>query len=221
MKIKYVFLLCFLGFAPLTSNAQLLKGYGIKLGTVGAKQTWSPPSAGAGREIPLPDASGRRWGFDAAGFVELFNIWNVNLLGELHYAQKGVSFKKTYSVDEYGDTVSTEGGRGPRIDYLSIPVMAKARFSLGAVSPYLVIGPRLDFLVGKDTLTFIDVAQGYELKKTNFGGTIGIGVEFARAFPFTLMTEVRYSPDFTNALEELSRPEVKNRSFEVLLGARF
>lgn len=201
-------------------HARFIKAYGLKLGTAGTKQTWGAP-CGAGREICPPDASGRRWGFDAAGFVAIFNIRNFSLLGELHYVQKGVAFKPSPArIDESGDTTFYEAAPGTRIDYLSIPVIAQARFSLGVFSPYLVIGPRLDFLVGKDSLLFLDAAQGYELKKMNFGGTIGVGVEFARAFPFALMTEVRYSPDFTKALEDRSQPGVKNRSFEILLGLR-
>jgi hypothetical protein len=69
-------------------NAQLLRTYGIKAGTVRAEQVWEytqPSGLDASWISPV-------WGVDAGVFAEFLNSENFSLLTELHYIQKGCTF---------------------------------------------------------------------------------------------------------------------------------
>lgn len=194
----------------LPSNAQLLTAYGIKLGAVAANQTWDYTS--------FPDfKTDNRWGFTAEGFVELFDLPFLTAVVELQYTQKGMSESIPVTTESQPDGTGELLTLHPRVDYLSIPVLAKLRLSGPVITPYVIVGPRFDFLLSKR-------GEGYDLvidkfKGSDFGATLGIGVEADLLSPISLLTEVRYNPSFTNAYQNQSLT-VTNRSFDFLVGVR-
>jgi len=109
-----------------------------------------------------------------------------------------------------------------RVDYLALPIVMTFRLEATQPSPissiYMIVGPRVDFLLGYKAEGVNIVYE--KLKTMNIGGDIGIGVEFSIINLPKILAELRYNHDFTNAYEtDLLR--VKNRSFEILFGLNF
>ncbi len=177
-------------FNPIKSNAQLVRGFGFKTGAVVADQSWDF----SGQVSGFPDKDGDRWGFDAGGFVELFGTGPFSLVPEVHYIQKGM----TYKIQETSYNFPSGTGQflifRPLIEYISVPVLVKVQpFSL-PVAPYLLAGPRVDFLLSKNPEGLQFVYDKF--KKSDFGATFGVGVEF-----LNVMTEFRYSHTFNDSFK--------------------
>jgi hypothetical protein len=210
MKTRLIIIIFICGVLTSATNAQFIRGYGLKIGAVSATQTWDYKT---NTKFPAD----RRWGVDAGGYIEVLNIPYISLLGELHYIQKG--FSMTLPVT----TISQPDGTGeyitlkPRVDYLSVPVLAKLRFDLGKVFPYLLAGPRFDFLISKNPDGFQAVIDNF--KNIDFGISLGAGFEVPLKFIKSVLAEFRYSPSFTEAYSGSSLT-VKNQSFEILIGIR-
>jgi hypothetical protein len=211
MKHQIIFVICLVLLISTVTQSQFIRGYGFKVGAVSANQTYD-------YNIVFDFSPDNRWGFDVGAFVELLDIPYISVLGELHYIQKGFSekFQETSPDDPAGT------GRyitlKPRADYFSIPVLAKIRFELGPIVPYIIGGPRFDFLVGKEADGFEAVID--HLKSADVGISVGGGVEVKLPAGPAILGEIRYSPDFTNAFKS-STLTVKNQSVELLVGVMF
>lgn len=190
-----------------SAYAKLINGYGLKTGVVIANQDFD-------HTYGFFDDTKNRTGFDFGVYMEWFNLLFLSMLIEAHYVQKGM-IEEVPRTNEFGDPISPIKHNN-RVDYLSIPILAKITFETKHVSPYLAIGPRFDFLL--DYKSKILKTLYKELKDMDTGGTIGIGVE-SKTEPLKMLLEFRYSPDFTNAYKT-DLLKVKNNSFEILFGLR-
>ncbi len=161
-----------------------------------------------------------RWGVDAGVFFEPVSLSLLSVSAELHYIQKGF-YQRTLITTAY----QPEGNGSywtnrTRLDYLSIPVLAKLRLPARSFSPYLLAGPRLDVLVGRAAHEpGLDSVYG-ELRRTDLGASFGVGVELASPALPGILAELRWSPSFTRAFNN-GLLVVRNRSFEILAGVRF
>ena len=187
-----------------TSSAQILKSYGMKVGAVEAIRTFEYTG-----NISLP--TDNRWGLDVGIFAELFNTPHFTMLTELHYIQKGYSSTELVTTAASPDGDGTYSTLRPRSDFLSFPIMGKLRFGSDEFEGYGLIGPRLDFLLNASELDY---------SSPQFGGTLGVGIQFKVSSSPQFLIEGRYSPNFGNAFESQNLA-VKNRSFEFLIGAGF
>lgn len=192
------------------THAQLIRGYGIKLGAVAANQTWHYTSI---PELPTDN----RWGFTTVGFVEVLDISSLSVLVELQYSQKGMS--ETIPITSISQPEGTGQfiTKSPRVDYLSIPVLVKARFSTPVIVPYLIAGPRLDFLLSKKGDGFDEVIDKF--RTSELGATVGVGMEVASLLSISLLAEFRYNASFNDAFNN-NLLTVKNRSLDFLLGVQ-
>ena len=116
-------------------------------------------------------------------------------------------------------TVSNPEGNGrttlsPRVDYLSLPVLAKVRIDLGNLSPYAVIGPRLDLLLSTKPVGYDVVLD--KLKPTDVGFTVGIGVEWTVSQSVRIGAEGAYCPGLRDVYSS-DLLTVRNRSYHILL----
>jgi hypothetical protein len=189
-------------------QAQFIRGFGLKVGAVSATQTWQYWSNSQLSTDP-------RWGFDAGIFVEALDLPFLSVLAELHYVQKGFTNTLPVTTEAQPDGTGEEITFRPRVDYLSLPILAKIRFDVGFFTPYVFAGPRVDFL-----LTNTDDGFGLVLdkfKKTDVGVSIGMGVELPLSFVSHLLAEFRFSPSLTEAFKNGSL-KVKNQSIELFLG---
>lgn len=177
------------------SHAQFIRGYGIKGGVVLANQDPSPGTY----------AFKDRIGMDVGAYVELVDVPVFSALLELHYIQKGMEGTTVY------DNIS--------INYLSFPILAKLSIKQFAVTPYLLVGPRIDVMVSNDQYISNIIVGGETIREFEdvvFGIDIGLGLETSIVKPLRFLFEFRYSPDITYAIKKPY--ERKNRSFEFLIG---
>jgi len=189
---------------------QFIRTYGLKGGVAAATQHWSFMG-----EFTLD--AGTRWGVDAGLFMEFFEHPNLSVLLEARYVQKGFSedFALTSAEDpeSFGTATFT-----PRVDYIVIPLVAKARIPLDGFSPYVFAGPTLSLLLGYEGAEFEEVYK--DLKTTEFGGSFGLGCEIPAWGESTILIEGSYGPSFSDAYanEFLT---ITNSAFEILIGIAF
>jgi hypothetical protein len=186
-------------------NAQLVKNYGLKMAVTSADQ-----------EFGMTLDTKRRVGFNIGAFAEWLDVPLFSVITQVEYTQRGT-----------GQVFIMTGPSGPepigrktlysRLDYISVPVLAKLRFQTGLISPYILAGPRLDFLLGykSDEGAFNTLYDKF--KKTTFGASTGIGVQVESFLPVTLLAEARYNFDLTDSYDAYSW-KVRNNALDFWLG---
>jgi hypothetical protein len=207
MKSIILSILIFVIVLPSLVQAQIFKGYGFKAGAVRASQSFDYTM---NFSIPIEN----RWGLDVGAFAEWFQHPNFSLLTELHYVQKGYSLTVPITSAIYPEGTGEYYTYKPRLDYISIPVLAKVRYETDAVTPYVFAGPRFDFLLGKYETLSLDYSS------TDIGITVGGGLQFSIMQSSQMLVEGRFSPSFANAFQNPNLT-VKNKSFEILVGMSF
>jgi hypothetical protein len=188
-----------------------MRGYGLKIGTTISNQTWEYAPI-----IDIRYEPESRIGFNAAIFGE-FNIYkNLNFVAELGYYQKGMEKdipKTTADSPEISDESVTFG---IQLDYLSAGIFSKLLFDFQSLSPYIIVGPKLDFEVNKsNTFNYLSEVEK-DFEETKLGLKIGIGSEFKIA-SLSLLAEILYDTDFNN-LYENDNLTITTNSFDIRLG---
>lgn len=197
-----------------TSQAQIVRGYGFKLGTTIANQDWKYISS---LNITLnPD---NRMGLNVGVFVELLNNPFLSIVTEVNYIQKGM--KK----DVEKTTVSNPDGTSEfitwdtRVDYINLSAFGKFRLNLGIVSPYVIAGPKIDFEINKVfSLNEANVVEK-NFNKNRIGFRVGIGTEI-NLISLNLLAEILYDADF-NELYENENLKVNSNSIDLRVGLMF
>lgn len=211
MKFKIIIIFLLTSFLPLAADLNyLLKNYGIKGGLSVANQQFSvqPQSQlyyiiEGGRFQPRP-------GFAFGIFAEWFDEPYINLVTELSFVQKGTVFNTGgVTAHEYNN----------RLDYLSLPILAKLKYPDFDYLPYLLFGVRYDFLLDRAIQSEVLL---YDKSKTgNLGTTLGCGYEFT-AGGFPLLIEYTYHNQYANLLEDENYLyTARNVSHSLVLGYRF
>lgn len=209
MKPKYIALLVFI--IQVTSFSQPIRTIGMKVGAVFASQTWNYAT------IPDLDTQ-RRWGIDLGFYLEWLNMPVFSFSTEIHYVQKGMKESLPITTEQNPDGTGEYLTRSPRVDYFSIPILAKARLNDGQFTPYVIVGPRVDFLLQTKGEGFQAVLEKFD--KVDFGGTIGIGAEIRSFESIQLGIEFRFNPSLKDGYSSQFL-QVRNSSLEFLLVAGF
>ncbi len=208
MKSKFV--IAFLLIIQSAGSAQIIRTIGVKGGAVSATQSWDYASPFTGFDTE------RRWGIDIGVFVEWLNLPVFSLSSEVHYIQKGMKLSLPITTEQNPDGTGEYWTRSPRVDYLSVPVLAKVRFLDAQLSPYIVAGPRVDFLLQTKGDGFEVVLDKFE--KVDFGTTVGVGIEIKSFELVQLGIEFRFSPSFNDGYSS-TYTKVRNSSMEFLFVA--
>lgn len=193
------------------------KSYGIKTGMSIASQSYSYAVSG----LTGPEQSLRN--FCIGGFAE----WQANerfgFLTEVYYIRKGAVDESIHTAETGPTSLGTLKWEY-RIDYISIPFLAKLNVAKGQSLFYGVLGPRMDIrldqsdeLAGYDEASELMASIYPDYRKVDFGLDLGIGVERAVTSLFDLILEFRYSPSLTRVYDSESFG-IRNQSFELLLG---
>ena len=225
-KIKYfkmkktivVLFLIFL-FSNL-SNAQIYKGFGVKLGTSIANQTSNLFSS----DLYY------KFGFTGGVFKESHIFEKLNIVTGINYVQKGAldPFIRTSETGQYLGTDYIHRN----INYVSLEVLAKYDGNTSIISPYILAGVRMDiFVSAKNVLNGEELpltAYNYPINNNRiFGGTIGMGIDYRFSKKYSVFIESTYNPDFSfNKMSESllyvgNDWEVKNYSFDIRTGIKF
>lgn len=192
------------------AQAQLKRTYGFKIGAVGANESWTGVAG-------FDWKTDTRWGFTAAVYAEV-PLWKfLSAQGEIQYTQKGMSFSIPVTTASQPDGSGQYYTISPRIDYISVPLLAKLLIPLTTVTPYVLVGPRFDFLLSRYPDGLDQVVNNFD--KMDYGLTLGAGVELNSLFPFGLLAEFRYNPNAYDSYQSGSQ-SVSNRSMDFLVGIR-
>lgn len=208
MKIIYLFLitLCL----STTSQAQIIRSFGLKVGATNSSEYWE-------RNDNLPDMDPEnRWGFNVGIFSELFNTKYLTLVTEANYFQKGM--KEDLPVT----TITNPDGTGEyitwdtRVDYINFSALGKMRLDLNKISPYILIGPKVDFQINiESSFGFLNEVEK-NFNEVMYGLRIGAGSEF-QFESFSLLAEILYDYNFNN-LYENENLTVTSDSFDFRVG---
>lgn len=189
IRMKKVFMLMAVMLLGISTVAFSQMKYGVKAGLVSANQKWS-----AGGFSVSPDA---KIGAVFGAFVKFDVAENFAVQPELLYVMKGAKMD--------GDIFETNEEVTLKLNYLSIPIMAKYYF--GGFN--LQAGPSFDFLLsakGDDGGDEEDIKD--ELKGLDLGLAIGAGYDLSSGLGF----DVRYVMGLTdiNDSEDMEGIEMKN-----------
>lgn len=192
-------------------NAQLLKGYGIKCAL-----TSSTHSIDYTSRVTLP-SSERRVGFNIALYAEWLEIPFFSLITQVEYDQRG--YRETYYQSAPPPAVYVTKLANQRIDYLSVPLLAKLTFPLCGMQPYIFAGPRLDIKLDyqKTYLGDQPTPPYSEFKANVFGSSVGVGLTFPKLAVLPFLLEFRYNSDFSNSYQT-NFSTFKNNAYDVWLG---
>lgn len=139
------------------------------------------------------------------------------MLGELHYIQKGFTEKLLETTNAYPEGTGRYITLKPRVDYLSLPLLARIRYNMGTVSPYILIGPRFDFLIWNDPKYVGSIFDKF--KKNDIGISAGAGIEISTSTIQAVLFEFKYCPTFSKSYSS-DMLTIKNQSFELLFGIK-
>jgi len=192
------------------ANAQFIRSYGLSFGRVNSNQSWLYTS-GTGLDFH------NRWGYTVGVFLEAVDLPFISLVGEARYLQNGFRLSVPYTTESNPDGTSGYAEYDPREDYISTAVLLRVRYLTSVVTPYIIAGPRLDVIIFRDQQGFNAVID--EFHSTNFGATLGAGVDFHVFSPLGIFAEFRYNPDFTDSFNN-GFLAVKNGSVSYLIGMR-
>ena len=214
MKIIYLVLI------PLaiisTSQAQIIRAYGFKIGATSSSQVWDYTIDWLSDFDFTPET---RWGINVGVFSEFFNIPYFSLVTELNYIQKGM--KEDVPVT----TVTNPDGTGEyitwdtRVDYLNLSALGKLRLELNLFIPYILLGPKIDFEINQEhSLGSADIVEE-NFNEVMYGLKIGIGSE-VKLSTINILAEILYDYNF-NDLYENENLTVTSDSFDFRIGMLF
>jgi hypothetical protein len=211
MKRLLCILFLTLFLLPATGTAQLLKSYGVKAAITSASQSFDYPTFHS-----FPRDFRRRIGFGVGVYAEWLNVPFISILTQIEYIQRGS--REGFAVTgPDGPTVLRTDVLDRRLDYLSIPILFKAFTPLGSVTPYVLVGPRLDLLLGYRDETASDYSVFQDFRKTSFGGTVGAGFDVADLLPVKFSVEFRTNIDFGDSYNT-EFLKIRNSAYDIWIG---
>lgn len=172
--MKKLFLILFLAFGS-QCVAQFIQGYGLMGGGTLARQKWKFYE-------PANDVIKQKWklGWNVSGFVEYINHKYIRGISEIEYNRKGCIERFPIPDQRHKENFLTWN------NYL------KLRQELYDVTPYFLIGPRVEYLLSSTGTTF---------NKLNFSWSFGPGIEILKFDPWVIMFDYQYNPPIANAFK--------------------
>lgn len=208
--MKRIAILLFIaGLIPASSSAQFLRGWGIKGGVVAARQAFYYTPGFAQPGIPRE----ARWGAYAGLFVEFLNVPVASVALELAYVQKG----RKVTVEEVARSAAEPAylspgpaGLTPRLEYITLALVVKARAANRGIVPYLAVGPRFDFVLSREK---VELYRNF--RRSDIGIVLGGGLEFIPRRRPAFSLEARWSPSFSATFSN-DVLIVKNQTIDLL-----
>jgi hypothetical protein len=225
MKRTIVVLVLFLLFS-ITSNAQIYKGLGIKLGTSVANQIDKAFSSGS---------LNYEYGFSGGIFKEIHLYEKLNIVAEINYTQKGAYDEFYKEMNEYGNYTGSDYVHR-KLNFASFGLLCKYGGNADKFSPYILAGLRMDiFISGEKKFEFFNkdksidslLTSWYDFPLNNnktFGATIGLGLDYKPSKSLTVFVEGTFNPDFSYLGKYLKfgyEYSTKNYSFDLRTGIKF
>ncbi len=200
------------------SDAQSLKAVGAKLAFTSAAQSFGSPSNVT--VLGLEGQQLRMSGFCGALYAEWSVRQSFSVITQVEYDQRGMGLGPEVATVDPGPSIYRYGDTYCRVDYLSVPVLAKFQIPLLSINPYLMAGPRVDFFLGHGPHPQdlnVDFVYNH-FKKVTWGGSFGVGFHLPFASPVPLAIEARENLDFVNSYQDQFL-KVRNNAFDIWLVA--
>ncbi|HEX9975172.1 MAG TPA: porin family protein [bacterium] len=214
MKSKIYFLVLFI-LAPLILNARVIDRFGAKIAISASKVT----------AADFENFFNRRIGFNLGVFGEK-NITNyIAFVSSVEYNQKGY-ISEMIATSEDGKEIQKVDSN-TRLDYLSVPVLAKFKYSKICIEPFVAIGPRFEYMLNykKGEFKFMKITvkdnMADNFNRFSYGGSIAGGINIPISNKFKLNLEFRYNYDFSDLASKPNTIEFKNDSFDLWLQFSF
>jgi hypothetical protein len=187
-----------------TVSAQFFQGFGLWGGLSYYRQKWWLDYAD-GTEQKIKQKSILR--FNAGLFAEFVKHKNFHWRTEFEYNQKG-SKEKT-SDDTYKN----------KLDYISWNNYLKIYEEEFEGTPYLLIGPRVEYLFKQNTQSPLLLDH---FKTIHFSWSVGLGWEFTTFGRIKPLLELHYNADIDKAYKnsDYGVTSLVNRPWELRIGIR-
>jgi len=140
----------------------------------------------------------------------------------LGYYQKGFN-ENWLETNENGEIVKEILAK-TYLDYISLIFTATIKYDNPIITPYISIGPRLDFLINKKngmiefTNVSIESFWADRVSKWSYGASIIVGVDYKIADDLSLILEGSYNPDISDLLRDSAFKDfmkMKNNTFDI------
>ncbi len=209
--MKSILLISFLIIYTISLRGQIINNYGVKFGIGISNHSWQYEE---GYELNFDN----KIGISPRIYADFFNYQFFQIQGEIGFLRKGFSEQIPITTmmqpDGTGEFINTDIG----LDYLLLTTLVKIKYEIGIFSPYIILGPQIDFLINKK------VEKGWELiydrfSNANIDFSIGVGNEIKNILPISILFEYRYERDF---MDNYDHPNVniKNYSHVILIGIK-
>ena len=133
---------------------------------------------------------------------------NFGFQPELSYEKSGFKINEGMDLDVFNIPVPIGVKAKVKVDYLSMPILAKYKMGTGPVKAYVSAGPNFRYALKGDVQTYatviIDIPvwsqaidfSGDNVQRMDIGGVVGAGVSFTTG-PGQLFLDARYNHGFT------------------------
>lgn len=161
----------------------------------------------------------RRIGFNVGLYAEWLGLPFFSLITQVEYDQRG--YLETYYVSLPLPAGFATKLASQRIDYLSVPILAKITFPIDGVQPYILAGPRVDVKLGYEKTYLGDwpTPPYSEFKSTDFGASIGAGLTLPNFPMLPILFEFRYNLDASSSYKT-SFSTYRNNSCDIWIGVQ-
>lgn len=203
------------------TSSQFLTGFGLKAGATFGMQKFE-------YTFPVDIKTYPILGYNAGLYCEMLNNKLFNIVVDAGYEQRGHS-TEMIKTDEFGNEIGTVDFFS-RTHYATIGLLGKIKYETSTVSPYLLIGPRLDLYMGyklsasdkeiSDLLESQKSTMYEDTKKQNYSINFGAGLQFEKLLPFKTLIEFNYSPALNSSYHG-EFVTVKDHYFNIKLGVNF
>jgi hypothetical protein len=211
MPKEWIVLLTFVSIVN-SGNAQLLRSLSPKVAYSSSYHEFKYTS-------PLRTNWERRNGVGIAVAFEWIDLSVLSIITQLEYAQRGVASEFAITSQSSPEIIGYTRKSG-HVAYLSIPILFKVSPFSGNISPYLIAGGHVDFMLGHRSDDNILDPVYDKFSKTNHGLSFGVGAALSTLMIFPIVCEVRYDFDLKNSYQTESLT-VRNNSITVWLGVAF
>ena len=206
-KISFIILILIL---ISSTDAQILRGIGVKVGTTFSSQDWNYSGLSSIASWS-PDS---KTGFNAGVFAEFLNNENFSLVTELNFLEKGAEHEMPVTTADNPDGTGATILWDASLTYINFSLLGKVRYNLNVVSPYVVLGPSLDVELNKS-----EEVSSIDIDKTRLGLKAGIGSEI-NILPVKLFAEFVYQHDFKSLFKN-QLLEITSKAFDLRIGVMF
>ncbi len=187
--MKKTFMVMALLLLPAAINAQFIKAIGFKAGGMVSQYKYEYKINGVYENNDPDNYTAVNYGI----YGEFFNLPLVSVLAEINYVEKGARMKVPITDAQHPDGTGQFSTLKFENDYLNISLLAKVRLESSICTPYVFLGPKVDYELKRsgEYASFVNEA---DYNKLRFGFKTGIGTE-VKIFAIHLFAEVVYDKD--------------------------